>query len=133
MQPLQSRKEINTMAEKKTPTQREVLTLVANGTANEITKAWAEEMLVKLDERNAKRKNTQSPNQVANEGIKEQILATITANGAMVASELGTALSVSTQKASSLCTLLVNEKKLVMGERKVKGKGAVKEYSLPTA
>ena len=28
---------------------------------------------------------------------------------------------------------LVNEKKLVMGERKVKGKGAVKEYSLPTA
>lgn len=133
MQPLQSRKEIKTMAEKKTPTQREVLTLVANGTANEVTKAWAEEMLAKLDERNAKRKNTQSPNQVANEGIKEQILATITANGAMVASELGTALSVSTQKASSLCTLLVNENKLVMGERKVKGKGAVKEYSLPTA
>ncbi len=121
------------MAEKKAPTQREVLTLVANGTANEITKTWAEEMLAKLDERNAKRKTTQSPNQVANEGIKEQILATITANGAMVASELGTALSVSTQKASSLCTQLVNEKKLVMGERKVKGKGAVKEYSLPTA
>jgi hypothetical protein len=54
----------------------------------------------------------------------------ITANGASVASAIGSGLGISTQKASALCKLLVDGGKLAVGEVKVKNKGAVKQYSL---
>lgn len=118
------------MADKKNPTNREVLTLVANGTTNDITKAWATEMLAKLDEQNEKRKNTKTKEQIANEGIMDNIVALIDERGVMVASEIAKALEISTQKASALCKILVDNKELTVGDRKVKGKGSVKEYSL---
>ena len=120
------------MADKKTPTNREVLTLVANGTTNDITKAWATEMLAKLDERNEKRKNTKTKEQIANEGVMNSIVEYIKANGSHVASALGTALGISTQKASALCKILVDGGELTVADKKIKGKGSVKEYSLAT-
>lgn len=120
------------MADKKTPTNREVLTLVANGTTNDTTKAWAIEMLAKLDERNEKRKNTKTKEQIANEGIMNSIVEYIKANGSQVASALGSALGISTQKASALCKILVDGDELTVADKKIKGKGSVKEYSLAT-
>ena len=87
--------------------------------------------LAKLDEKNEKRKNTQTKAQKENEGVKTAILANLAdGNGKAVASALGTALGISTQKASALCKLLVDEGKLTVAEIKVKGGGKVKEYTL---
>ena len=111
-------------------TSREVLTLIVNGVSNETTIGWATEMLAKMDEKNSKRKNTKSKEQIANEGVMDNIVAYIKTNGSQVASALGTALGISTQKASALCKILVDGGELTVADKKVKGKGSVKEYSL---
>ena len=111
-------------------TSREVLTLIVNGVSNETTVGWATEMLAKMDEKNSKRKNTKSKEQIANEGIMDNIVAYIKTNGSQVASALGAALGISTQKASALCKILVDGGELTVADKKVKGKGSVKEYSL---
>ena len=111
-------------------TSREVLTLIVNGVSNETTVGWATEMLAKMDEKNSKRKNTKSKEQIANEGVMDNIVAYIKTNGSQVASALGTALGISTQKASALCKILVDGGELTVADKKVKGKGSVKEYSL---
>lgn len=111
-------------------TSREILTLIVNGVSNETTIGWATEMLAKMDEKNSKRKNTKSKEQIANEGVMDNIVAYIKTNGSQVASALGTALGISTQKASALCKILVDGGELTVADKKVKGKGSVKEYSL---
>ena len=111
-------------------TSREVLTLIVNGVSNETTIGWATEMLAKMDEKNSKRKNTKSKEQIANEGVMDNIVEYIKTNGSQVASALGTALGISTQKASALCKILVDGGELTVADKKVKGKGSVKEYSL---
>lgn len=111
-------------------TNREALTKIINGVADEEIKAWATEAIAKLDAKNDKRKNTKTKEQIANEGIMDNIVALINERGAMVASDIAKALEISTQKASALCKILVDNKKLAVGDRKVKGKGTVKEYSL---
>lgn len=110
-------------------TEREFLNLVINGNINEDVKAYATEGIAKLDAKNEKRKNTPTKEQLANEGLKSNILELL-ANSPMVASEVGASLGVSTQKASALCQLLVKEGKLSVADIKVKNKGAVKSYSL---
>jgi hypothetical protein len=87
-------------------------------------------MLAKLDERNEKRKNTKTKEQIANEGTMTAIVDYIKANGSQVASALGVALEISTQKASALCKILVDGGELTVADKKIKGKGSVKEYSL---
>lgn len=112
-------------------TEREFLTKVLEieGIADDL-KTYANEGIAKLDARNDKRKNTQTKAQKENEGIMASIVETITANGSMVASEIGVALGISTQKASALCKLLVDGGKLAVADIKVKNKGTVKQYSL---
>ena len=92
-------------------------------------KEYAMEGIAKLDAKNLKRKNTPTKEQVANEGLKENILALL-GDKPMVASEVGVSLGVSTQKASALCTLLVKDGKVAVTDIKVKNKGTVKQYSL---
>ena len=115
-------------------TEREFLTKVLGieGIADDL-KTYANEGIAKLDARNDKRKNTQTKAQKENEGIMASIVETITANGSMVASEIGVALGISTQKASALCKLLVDGGKLTVADVKVKNKGTVKQYSLADA
>ena len=110
-------------------TEREFLNLVINGNINEDVKVYATEGIAKLDAKNEKRKNTPTKEQLANEGLKSNILELL-ANSPMVASEVGASLGVSTQKASALCTLLVKEGKVAVADLKVKNKGTVKQYSL---
>ena len=94
-------------------------------------KTFAQGEIDKLDARNDKRKNTQTKTQKENETVMNTIIETVTANGAMVASEIGSALGISTQKASSLCKLLVEAKRLEVEDIKVKNKGTLKQYSVP--
>ena len=113
-------------------TEREFLNKVLAGEMTDEVKEYAESSIAKLDARNEKRKNTPSKAQKENAELMKAIITTITANGAMVASEIGSALGVSTQKASALCGLLVKSGDLAVSEVKAKGKGAVKQYALAT-
>ena len=102
--------------------------VIANEIDNEVVE-MAQSLLAKLDEKNAKRKNTETKEQKENKVLMAQI-CDLLANGGMVASDIGKALGVSTQKASALCTLLVKEGTVNVADIKVKGKGTVKCYSL---
>ena len=114
-------------------TNREFYTaILANESINADLKAFAQSEIDKLDARNDKRKNTQTKAQKENEGIMTAILDHL-ANGSAVASDIGTALGISTQKASALCKLLVDSKKVTVEDIKVKNKGTVKQYTLVTS
>ena len=114
-----------------TMTEREFLTKVIaiKGISKELSD-YANEGIAKLDARNDKRKNTQTKAQKENVETMKSIVDTISANGAMIASEIGAALGISTQKASALCGLLVKDGALTVADVKVKGKGTVKQYSV---
>lgn len=111
-------------------TEREFLTAVlANASITEEVKAYAEEGIAKLDARNEKRKNTETKVQKENREKKGEILRLLAGTEGKVASEIAEALGISTQKASALCGQLAKDELLLVGEVKVKSKGAVKFYS----
>jgi hypothetical protein len=112
-------------------TEREFLTkvLAIEGIAKELAD-YANEGIAKLDARNDKRKSTQTKAQKENEGVMNAIVETLTASGAMVASEVASAVGISTQKASALCKLLVDGGKVQVADVKVKNKGTLKQYSI---
>ena len=109
-------------------TNRDFYTAVMNGDTSETIKAFAKSELAKMDERNEKRRNTQSKTQKENEPIKQAILDFLS-NGANVASEIGKAIGQSTSKVSSLCTQLKSEGKITSTEVK-SGKSKVQQYAL---
>lgn len=112
-------------------TNREFLNAVIALSASEEITEHAKAMIASLDKRNAARTSKPSKTQLENAPIKEVILGVIAEMNAEVsASELHERLNISVQKASSLCRQLVEEGKLSKGERKEKGKGLVKVYSL---
>lgn len=96
---------------------------------NEITEeviAHAQNALVKLDERNAKRANTPSKTQIANEPIIKAIAEVLTSEP-MLASEIASAVGISTPKASALAKKVEG---VNITDVKVKGKGTQKGYYL---
>lgn len=112
-------------------TNREFLNAVIALSASEEITEHAKAMIASLDKRNAARTSKPSKTQLENAPIKEAILGVIAEMNAEVsASELHERLNISVQKASSLSRQLVEEGKLSKGERKEKGKGLVKVYSL---
>lgn len=112
-------------------TNREFLNAVIALSASEEITEHAKAMIASLDKRNAARTSKPSKTQLENAPIKEAILGVIAEMNAEVsASELHERLNISVQKASSLCRQLAEEGKLSKGERKEKGKGLVKVYSL---
>ena len=94
---------------------------------------FAQGEIDKLDAKNEKRKNTQTKAQKENEGIKSQIVECLKENGAMVASVIAEKVGISTQKASALCKLLVEEKVITVADIKVKNKGTLKQYAIVVA
>ena len=111
-------------------TQREFLTAIAsNETLNAELVDFAKALLVKADEKNAKRRETPNKTQLANEPIKAKILELL-ADRSMVASDIARELEITTQKASALARQLVDSEQLNAKDVKVKGKGSVKCYSL---
>ena len=110
-------------------TNREFFTAVAKGNITDEIKTFAVESIAKLDHKNDLRTQKHSKTSKANEHIKKAIIELLT-NGSMVASEIGAALDISTQKASALCIQLVENGIVEQGEIKIKGKGKVKSYAL---
>jgi hypothetical protein len=113
-------------------TNREFFNAIIKANINPEVTEMATSLLTKLDEKNAKRKNTETKEQKENKVLMGTILANLSAGVATSASTLGAILGVSTQKASALCVLLEKEGKVVVTEIKVKGKGKVKGYLLPS-
>lgn len=109
-------------------TEREFLTGLNKETMNDAQKEYITERIAKLDERNVKRKNTPTKAQKENAETMKRILELVSEKGAAVASEIGAILNTSTQKASALCKLLVDNKVLGVRDLKIKGKGSVKQY-----
>ena len=99
--------------------------VVANEISEEVI-AHATNALAKLDERNAKRANTPSKTQIANEPIIKAISEVLT-NEPMLASEIANAVGISTPKASALAKKVDG---VQVTDVKVKGKGTQKGYYL---
>ena len=113
-------------------TNREFFNAIANGepiTDEIIEKAKAE--IVKRDERNAKRASKPSKKAIENVPIRAHIAEFLDNNeGSHVASEIASALNLSTQKVSALCRQMVADGVLTVEDVKVKGKGMQKSYTL---
>ena len=109
---------------------REFFNAIINGEITDEVITMAKEEIEKLDARNEKRRTTMTKEQVANEGVKAQIVEFIGDKTAVVASEIAQGVGVSTQKVSALCKQLVDEGKLTVADVKVKGKGSVKGYTV---
>ena len=112
-------------------TNREFYNAIANGTMNDEVKAFAEEAIAKMDERNAKRSSKPSKTSIENAPIKESIIEFISnRNEFCIAGAIAEAREISTQKASALCRQLVADGKLIEKEVKVPKQGKRKAYGL---
>lgn len=107
-------------------TKREMFEMIVNGNVNEEVVEMAKNELVKMDERNARRKNSPSKKSIENEPIKAKILEILT-DEPMTASEVAEKVEISVQKASALLRQIDG---LNVTEVKIKGKGKVKGYSV---
>ena len=119
-------------------TNREFLTAIANSSLSDDLTTYAAEQIVKLDMRNAARKEKQSskpskPSKTAieNEPIKASIMEFLSVQSEpMIAADIAENLKITTAKASSLLTQLVKSGKVVKSEVKIPKKGKVKGYSI---
>ena len=107
-------------------TNREFFTAVIAESKNADLVQFATEAIEKLDARNARRASTPSKTQVANEPIIKAISELLTEEPKL-ASEIASALEISTQKASALVKKVDGVK---VTDVKVKGKGVQKGYSI---
>ena len=110
-------------------TNREFFTNIANGTITEAEKEFALAAIAKLDATNEKRKNKPSKTAEANAPIVENITGILTAEP-QTATDIATAVGISTQKASALLRQLVASGVAVQSEVKVPKRGTVKAYAL---
>lgn len=105
-----------------------VITL-AGDNAEMVEKATA--MLTALDSKNGKRSEAEKAKRAeANAPLLASLVEYMTAHGDAIASDIATALSVSTSKATALAKILVAEGKATVSDVKITGKGHVKSYHL---
>lgn len=107
-------------------TKREMFEAIINGNVNAEVIEMAKSEIIKMDEKNAKRKNSPSKTAIANEPIKAKIKEVLT-HEPQSAGEVAEKVEISVQKASALLRQIDG---LVVSEIKVKGKGKVKGYAL---
>jgi hypothetical protein len=94
-------------------------------------KDFAKTELIKMDERNEKRKATKSKDQIANESIEKDILEALK-GGAMTSPDLAKAIGQTTQKTNGVAGEMVKSGELTKTKVKVKGKGELTQYALAT-
>ena len=111
-------------------TKREIMNAIIAKEINEDVIVWAENQLEKMDAQNAKRKATVSKKALQNAPLIDRIVTEILNNEPMTASDVGTIMEVSPQKASSLLRAAVKEGRAIVEDVKVKGKGRQKGYTL---
>lgn len=92
---------------------------------------FAQEEIAKMDKKNAERTSKQSKKTIENLGVREAITNVLFTNKvAMTAEEIATELNITTSKASSLASRMATEGMLVKTDKKVKGKGTRKAYTI---
>ena len=112
-------------------TNREFYKAVMETSSNPELVTFATEAIEKMDERNAKRSEKPSKTQEANAPLKKNILDWVTERDeTVIASAVGEAMSITTQKASALLRQLVDEGSLSKNEVKVPKKGKQVGYTL---
>lgn len=116
-------------------TNREFLTAIANSSLSDDLTAYAAEQIVKLDMRNAARKEKQSskPSKTAieNEPIKASIMEFLSAQSEpMIAADIAENVGITTAKASSLLRQLVESGAVVKSEVKIPKKGKTAAYAV---
>lgn len=116
-------------------TEREFLTAIVKGDFGTEFTDFAKARIAALDKKNAQRKVSKSAlaHKAENDCFKSAILAALADGTTKKASDLATALNVSTQKISALAKQLVDCGAITVADVKVKGKGTVKGYTLVTA
>lgn len=107
-------------------TKREMYEAIVNGNVTDEVIEMAKNEIVKMDERNARRKNQPSKKALENEPIKAKIVEVL-GDEPMSASDVAEKVEISVQKASALLRQIDG---LNVTEIKVKGKGKVKGYAL---
>ena len=110
-------------------TNRQALTLVANGNITDEVKAWALGEIGKLDKKNAKRKAAEGEIKAENKPIADAILSAL-ANGSMLSVDLAKAIGQTSQKTNGVAGEMVKLGMLTKTKVKVKGKGDQTSYSL---
>ena len=110
-------------------TNRQALTLVANGNITDEVKVWALNEIAKLDKKNAKRKAAEGEIKTENKPIADAILVAL-ANGQMLSTDLAKYIGQTTQKTNGVAGEMVKLGTLVKVKVKVKGKGELTAYSL---
>ena len=104
--------------------------ILATEGVSDKAKDFAKTELIKMDERNEKRKATKSKDQIANEEIEKDILEALK-DGAMFSTALATAIGQTTQKTNGVAGEMVKRGDLIKTKEKVKGKGEQTKYALP--
>ena len=104
--------------------------ILATDGVSDKAKDFAKTELIKMDERNEKRKATKDKNQIANEEIEKDILEALK-DGAMFSTALATAIGQTTQKTNGVAGEMVKKGELIKTKEKVKGKGEQTKYALP--
>lgn len=110
-------------------TNREFYTAIVNANINDEITAHASEAIAKLDAALEARKNKPSKKTTENAPVLEAITGVLT-NEPQVASDIATAVGISTQKASALLRQLVATGVAVQSEVKVPKHGVLKAYAL---
>lgn len=119
------------MADKKM-TAREFYNAVIGGKVGEAEVAYAREAILKLDNKNAKRKAPNGEVKEENKPIAEAILSAL-ANGSMLSADLAKTIGQTTQKTNGVAGEMVKLGMLTKTKVKVKGKGELTAYSLVVA
>lgn len=103
--------------------------IMATDGVSDKAKDYAKTEIIKLDERNEKRKATKSKDQIANEEIAKDILKALE-NGAMTSPDLAKAIGQTTQKTNGVAGEMVKSGELTKTKVKVKGKGELTQYAI---
>ena len=113
-------------------TSREFFNAVITG--NTITPEmveFAKTAISKMDTKNANKRSTKSPTQVANDDLKNQILEFMGENGKQSAKTVADNFSLSTQKVTALFKQLVDDGKVTVSKEKFANSSTkVNVYSL---
>lgn len=105
-------------------------TIIASDHRFEV-REYAQAALDALDAKNSKRATTEKAKRAAeNAPLLASLVDYMGEHSVVIASEIATALSVSTSKATALAKSLVADGRATVKDYKVKGKGTVKGYSL---
>ena len=116
------------MADKKM-TAREFFTAIINCKIGEAELAYAREAILKLDNKNAKRKAAEGELKAENKPIAEAILSAL-ANGSMLSVDLAKTIGQTPQKTNGVAGEMCKLGMLTKTKVKVKNKGEQTAYSL---